>query len=85
MHTYVREVCHAIFSFQSTRDKTNSALSEENDVFTESRFFIWIVPQSAGGLSAAHSSAISQVTVIPTASLLTDTTLSNAVRSSGWY
>lgn len=33
MHTYDREACRAIFSFQSTRDKTKSALSEENDVF----------------------------------------------------
>lgn len=33
MHTYVRETCRAIFSFQSTRDKTKLALSEENDVF----------------------------------------------------
>lgn len=72
MHTYVREVCHAIFLFESTRDKTNSALSEENDVYTESGFFIWMVPQSTVGFFAAHSSPISQVAVIPTASLLTE-------------
>lgn len=82
-YIYVREACRAIFSFQSTREKTSSALSEENDVFAESGFFIWMVLQSTAGLFAAHSSAISQVAVIPTANLLTDTTLSNVVHSSG--
>lgn len=72
MHTYVREACCAIFLFQSTRDKINSTLSEENDAFRESGFFIWIVLQSTASLFAAHSAAISQVAVIPKASLLTD-------------
>lgn len=54
MHTYVREVCRAIFSFQSTGDKTKSALSEEDDVFIQSGFFIQMVPQSTVGLCSSQ-------------------------------
>ena len=50
MHTYVREACRAIFSFQSTRDKNNSSLSEENDIFAGNGFYIWIVLQRMVGV-----------------------------------
>lgn len=83
MHTYIREACCAIFSFQSMRDKTKSAPGEENDVFTESGFFIYMVPQSIVGLFAAHGSVISQIVVVLTANLLTGSTLRKVVHLSG--
>lgn len=81
MHTYVREACRAIFSFQSTRDKTKSALSEENDVFIQSGFLIQMVPECSGSLCSSQLSYLRS----SSHSKLTGSTLRNVVHSSRLY